>query len=112
MLKSKRKSRLLGIGLAALMASAAPAFAAQWVPGHYGPNGFWHPGHWVGGPGVWIPGHYGPGGTWWPGHWRGGYGPPPGPAEYPPGPPPFGYHWHPGFYDPYGGWHPGHWVPN
>jgi hypothetical protein len=73
--------------LALVMGRVAPAVAAEWVPGYYGPRGAWHPGHWVGGyrgpppegeagpppgyaPGrVWIKGHYGPGGAWFPGHW-------------------------------------------
>lgn len=24
-----------------------PYAGAYWVPGHYGPNGGWHPGHWA-----------------------------------------------------------------
>ena len=106
------KSRIFAIGLAALLSSAAPALAGYWVAGHYGPNGVWHPPHWVGRPAAWVPGHYGPGGVWYPGHWLTGYGPPPGPYEAPPGPPPLGYHWRPGFYGPDGVWHRGRWVVN
>jgi hypothetical protein len=102
----------VGIGLALLLALAAPAFAATWVPGHYGPGGAWRPGHWVGRPDVWIVGHYGPGGVWIPGHWAGRYGPPPGVYEAPPGPARVGFHWVPGFYDRGGYWHAGHWAPN
>ena len=77
---------VLGIGLACA-ALATPAYAAQWIAGHYGPHGAWHPGHWAGGgppggpppedvaapPGyregrVWVPGHYN-GPNWAPGHW-------------------------------------------
>jgi hypothetical protein len=102
----------LAVGLAALLATSAPVYAAQWVPGHYGPNGYWHPGHWVGAPDTWVAGHYGPNGYWHPGHWAGGYGPPPGPYEAAPGPPISGQHWVPGFYGPEGGWHQGYWAPN
>jgi len=107
------RTGIIGLALAALVFYAAPALAATWVPGHYGPNGYWHPGHWVGGYGVWVSGYYGPNGYWHPGHWAGGYGPPPGPYEAPPpGPPIYGSHWVPGFYGPQGYWHPGHWAPN
>ena len=113
MRKSPRKLALFAIGLAALLASAAPAaHAAQWIPGHYSPNGIWRPGHWAGPPDTWIPGHYAPNGVWYAGHWAGGYGPPPGPFEYAPGPAAPGYHWRPGFYGPDGYWHNGRWVPN
>ncbi len=76
----------IGCALAAGVVCATPAFAAHWEPGFYGPGGYWHPGHWVGGPGgpppedvrpppgyaagrVWVRGFYGPGGYWHPGHW-------------------------------------------
>jgi hypothetical protein len=100
------------IGLALLGASAAPAAAANWVPGHYAPNGAYIPGHWVGGVGVWIVGHYAPNGAWIPGHWKGGAGPAPGRYDGPPGPPPYGSHWIPGHFTPGGFWRPGHWVRN
>jgi hypothetical protein len=25
----------------------APYAGAYWVPGHFGPYGYWHPGHWA-----------------------------------------------------------------
>jgi len=66
-----------------ILATATPARAAQWIPGHYGPYGHWHPAHWAGG------------------------GPlPPGPVA---GPPPHRV-WVPGWRGPYGAWHPGHWA--
>ncbi len=79
---------LLGIGLAALIGGATPAFAAEWIGGHYDRAGVWIPGHWVGGVGVgpppevveappgwrpgrvWIVGHYDRLHVWIPGHWR------------------------------------------
>jgi len=75
--------------VAVVAGNVAPAVAAQWVPGYYTPNGVWHPGHWVGGPGGPPP--------------EGEYGPPPG---YIPG-----RVWIRGFYGPGGAWHPGHWAP-
>jgi len=83
------KTLRLVLGLASLLAMSAPAFAATWIPGHYGPYGGWIRGHWVGGP-----------------------GPAPGPYEGPPGPAAAGFHWVPGYYGPLGAWHRGHWVPN
>lgn len=113
MRKHLMKASLIGAALAALVSASSPALAATWVPGHYGANGYWHPGHWIGGPGVWVSGYYGPNGAWYPGHWAGGYGPPPGPYEAPPpGPPIYGQHWVPGYYGPEGYWHQGHWAPN
>jgi hypothetical protein len=111
-MKHKMKTLALVAGMASMLGMAAPALAAEWIPGHYAPNGAFIPGHWVGGYDRWIPGHYGPAGYWVPGHWRGGHGPAPGPYEGPPGPPPYGHHWVAGFYGPAGHWHPGHWVPN
>lgn len=82
------RRRALAAGLALALGWALPALAAQWVVGHYGPEGHWIPGHWVGGVGpapgpgegpppgvapagrVWVPGYYGTGGRWHPGHWR------------------------------------------
>jgi hypothetical protein len=104
--------RAAALGLVMMGASAVPALAATWIPGHYAPNGAYIAGHWVGGPGVWINGHYAPNGVWIAGHWAGGIGPVPGRFEGPPSPPPYGSHWDPGYYGPSGRWHPGHWVPN
>ena len=81
------KSLTLAAGLATVLFVALPAYAAVWIPGHYGPGGHWIPGHWGPGPGavvveppgavvvapaaprVWVPAHYGPGGVWIAGHW-------------------------------------------
>jgi len=104
--------RAAALGLFMMGASALPALAATWIPGHYAPNGAYITGHWVGGPGIWINGHYAPNGVWIAGHWAGGIGPVPGRFEGPPGPPPYGSHWDPGYYGPSGRWHPGHWAPN
>ncbi len=58
----------------------------------------------------WVVGHYGPQGKWVPGHWVGGYGPPPGPNE---GPPPgvaaAGRVWVPGHFNGQV-WVQGHWA--
>jgi hypothetical protein len=78
------RSLALVLGLGAVLATATPASAAVWVPGHFTLGGAWVPGHWrPGGPRifvaappavvvaphrVWVPGHWGFG--WWhPGHW-------------------------------------------
>jgi len=77
----------MAVAVAALLGMASAANAAEWIPGHYGPGGMWHPGHWAGvgprpgpppeaieappgyRPGrVWVPGHYN-GPIWAPGHW-------------------------------------------
>ncbi len=79
MRKHLMNASMIGAAFAAFLAASSPALAATWVPGHYSPNGLWHPGHWVGGTGVWVSGYYAPNGVWYPGHWVGGYGPPPGP---------------------------------
>jgi hypothetical protein len=44
------KALALVIGLAAVLLTALPAYAAVWVPPHYGPRG-WVPGHWAHGRG-------------------------------------------------------------
>jgi hypothetical protein len=86
-LKHFGRAGMLGAGVFAMLSVAVPAIAAEWIGGHYGPEGHWIPGHWVGNysgpppealeepPGFrpgrfWIAGHYGPGGHWIPGHWR------------------------------------------
>lgn len=85
--KSWTRGLALAVGLASALMAAAPAYAAVWVPGHYGPYGRWIPGHWGPGPfvvvrppvvvappvvvvprRVWVPAHWA-GGVWVPGHW-------------------------------------------
>jgi len=99
-----------------------PPARAEWVPGHWGPNGWvpghwapipepipgatwvpghwegpvWVRGHWVGAPtvvGLWVPGGW-VGGVWVAGHWSGR----PGAGT-----------WVPGHWGPRGRWNPGHW---
>lgn len=71
------KALALAAGLATVLASALPAYAAVWIPGHW-VGGRFIPGHYAAGPGprvavvvphrVWIPGHY-QGGVFIGGHW-------------------------------------------